>query len=136
MNSAVRAGSLYFSVVFAAGFALGVLRTLFIAPAVGEVQAVLLEVPVMLMMAWVACGWTLNKVAVPRSVPARLLMGAAALLLLLAAEAALSVVASGKTLTEHFASYSRPGALIGLVAQLAFGCFPLIRSSGAQPRSA
>ncbi|HSC99338.1 MAG TPA: hypothetical protein VLI21_10575 [Casimicrobiaceae bacterium] len=61
---AVLAASLYFLIVFAFGFAPGVLRTMFIAPAVGETAAVLLEVPVILAFAWMACGWVLNRIKV------------------------------------------------------------------------
>lgn len=41
------AGLAYFAVVFAAGFALGVLRVLFAMPILGETVAVLFELPVM-----------------------------------------------------------------------------------------
>ena len=128
------AGSLYFLIVFAAGFALGVLRTVLIAPVIGELAAVLLEVPVMLAIAWVACGWTLGKVEVPAQMAPRAMVGATALVLLLTAEAALFVYLSGKTFVEYFFSYARPSALIGLAAQLAYACFPLVRRPSAAGR--
>jgi ABC-type uncharacterized transport system permease subunit len=130
-SSAVLAGALYFAIVFAAGFALGALRTLFIAPAVGETGAVLLEIPLMLAMAWLACGWVLSRIEVGSRPAQRLLMGATALALLLAAEAALSVLLFGNALVEHFQGYARPSALIGLAAQLAYAAFPLVRHPGA-----
>ena len=125
---ALIAGCVYFSIVFAAGFALGVPRTLWIAPAIGELRAVLLEVPVMLAIAWVACDRVLRRIDVGPGRASRLLMGGAALVLLLAAEAALAVLVSGQTLAEHVMGYARPAALVGGAAQVASACFPLVRA--------
>ncbi|MCB1686608.1 MAG: hypothetical protein R3E82_20995 [Pseudomonadales bacterium] len=46
----LRLGLLYFSTVFLAGFLLGVLRTLWLAPWIGERSAELVEFPVMLVV--------------------------------------------------------------------------------------
>ena len=51
MNRAFAAATLYFAATFAAGFALGTFRTLFLAPRVGEFVAVLIELPIMLAVA-------------------------------------------------------------------------------------
>jgi hypothetical protein len=134
--SGVRAGSLYFAVVFAAGVVLGVPRTLFIAPALGELTAVLLEVPAMLAIAWVACGWALNKADVASRVSQRLIVGAIALMLLLVAEVSLSFLLTGKTPLEHFLGYTQPSALIGLAAQVAYAGFPLFKGTSLARRPA
>ena len=57
MRSVLRAGVVYFAVVFATGFALGTVRTLWLAPALGERRAELLETPFMLA----ACGLANNS---------------------------------------------------------------------------
>ena len=57
LHRALRAGALYFTVVFAAGFGFGALRVSAIAPRFGETTAVLTEVPLMLAIAWAACGF-------------------------------------------------------------------------------
>jgi len=124
----VAAGSVYFIIVFAAGFLLGTVRTLFVAPQVGQVTAVLMEVPVMLVAAWFACAWVLRKIHVARRTIDRVAMGAIALGLLLVAEVLVSVGLAGLSLSEHFRSYSQPAPLIGLAAQLLYACFPLIRT--------
>jgi hypothetical protein len=49
MTRSVRAGGVYFAAVFALGFALGIVRVLITAPAVGESAAVLLEIPILLL---------------------------------------------------------------------------------------
>jgi hypothetical protein len=45
MRKSILAGVVYFGCVFAAGFALGVLRTVFVVAPVGETVAVALELP-------------------------------------------------------------------------------------------
>jgi hypothetical protein len=80
------ASSLYFPLVFGAGFVLGVVRTLFVAPHVGTRSAELMEMPVMLLVTVAAARWTVVRLAVPSSTLARLSTGCIALLLMLAAE--------------------------------------------------
>jgi hypothetical protein len=127
MSAALRAGIVYFAVVFAAGFALGTLRVTVLVPRLGELGAVALELPLMLAVSWLACGWLLRSFAVPRRTAARAAMGALGLALLLAAELVLGSVAFGRTLPGQLAAWQTlPGAL-GLAAQLAFGLFPLMR---------
>ena len=124
---AIAAGSVYFLIVFAAGFVLGSVRTFLVAPEIGETAAVMLEIPLMLTIAWFACGWAVKKAKVPRRVADRILMGAIALMLLLIAEALLSVTLAGLTLGEHLAGYAQAGPLIGLAAQTLYACFPIIQ---------
>lgn len=57
MMRAALAGLAYFTLVFAAGFGLGTLRVLALAPILGEGGAVLLELPIILAIAWMACRW-------------------------------------------------------------------------------
>ena len=46
MQKSILAGVVYFGCVFAAGFALGVLRTVLVVAVVGETVAVALELPI------------------------------------------------------------------------------------------
>lgn len=50
------AGLAYFTLVFAAGFALGTARVLVLLPGVGETTAVLLELPLILTVSWLPAG--------------------------------------------------------------------------------
>ena len=54
-------GIVYVVAVFAAGFVLGVLRTLVLAPLFGALWAVLLELPVILTVAWLVCTRILRR---------------------------------------------------------------------------
>jgi hypothetical protein len=121
------AGAYYFALVFPAGFVLGVARTLFLAPAVGEVGAVLIETPLMLCLSWLACGWVLRRLRLPPDLDARVVMGSTAFLLLMAAEAAVSMLLVGRTFAEHLATYARAAAIPGPSAQLLYASFPIAR---------
>jgi hypothetical protein len=124
-----KASALYFGLVFALGFVLGTVRTLVLeaAPDFGRLQAVLIEVPVMLAASWCACDYVVRKLSVPATTPARIGMGGGAFLLLALAEFALAVGLAGLTPGEHFRSYGDTSHAIGLLAQIAFGLFPFIQ---------
>ena len=126
---ALKAGAAYFAVVFAAGFGLGVIRTLFVIPRVGETAAVLIEAPVMLAISWLVARRLVRAFAVPDPAGARLLMGAVALVLTLAAEAGLSVLLFGRTLDQHFESYLTGAGALGLIAQIGFAVIPWLQRS-------
>jgi ABC-type uncharacterized transport system permease subunit len=121
----VTAGFLYFAIVYAAGFALGALRVLAIAPWIGTFGATLLELPIMLAIAWVACGFVLRRRAVPST--ARATMAATALVLLLLAELGTGIVAFGRTPADAVAAFVAPANWLGLAGQLLFVVFPLVR---------
>src|SRR3974377_100790 len=82
----VKAGALYFAVVFGAGFVLGAIRTRWVVPRVGERRAELMEMPIMLVVTIWAARWTVVRLAVPPVPTARLGMGCIALVLMLVAE--------------------------------------------------
>lgn len=126
----LKAGALYFAVVFASGFVLGTARTLFLAPQIGELTAVALELPVILVIAWTACGWILRRVAISAAVAARTLMGAFAFALLMTGEIFLAL-AFGGTLGGFLTSLGEPAGALGLAGQVLFALFPLIRRSPA-----
>jgi ABC-type uncharacterized transport system permease subunit len=127
MRKALPAACFYFAIVFVAGFVMGTFRTLILAPMVGHLVAVALELPVMLAVSWWACGFTVKRFAVPSQTAARTVMGLVALVLLLIAEAILSLTLGGLTLSQHAALYATAPALLGLAGQLAFAAFPVIR---------
>jgi len=136
MMRAAWAGLAYFGVVFAAGFALGTLRVLVLAPRLGESASVLLELPIILAVSWVVCRRLVTRIAVPKAPSARLAMGGIALGALLVAEAGVSVLGFGRTLSAHLEQYRQLPALIGLAGQVAFALFPIIQRSSEVDRSA
>ena len=69
-----QAAAAYFGIVFALGFVLGTLRVLVLAPTLGSTEAVLVEIPVMLTISWIVCGWLITRFDVSPRWRERLLM--------------------------------------------------------------
>ena len=123
----LRAAALYAGLAFAAGFGLGALRVLLVAPRIGPLAAVALETPLMLAVSWLACGFAVRtfRVRGPRQ---GLAMGAVAFGLLMAAEFALGVLAFGQTPAGFLRALAQPPGALGFAAQLAFALFPALRA--------
>jgi hypothetical protein len=124
---AVGAGLLYFALVFAVGFALGVGRTVLLEHALGRLAAVAFEVPLLLAASWFICRAVLRRLAISAHPAARLLMGASAFACLMAAEVALGALLAGRTLAEHLALFADPSYALGLCGQILFALIPLLQ---------
>ena len=120
---AAKAGALYAVIVFLIGFILGTIRVLLLAPRLDETIAVIVELPMMLAASWFVCRWCVERLDVRRTVPARLLMGLAALLVLMSAELGLAAV-FGRSVVDQLAAYGSPAGAIGLAAQVIFCHIP------------
>lgn len=119
----VKAGSLYFAAVFVIAFAVGTVRVLFVAPHVGELVAVCLEIPVVLAVAWRVC----RKIHLRVSYSNPIAMGALAFALLMAAELGLAMLLFGRPAGEYLSQYRTLPAQLGLAGQIAFGWMPWIQ---------
>lgn len=128
--NSIRAGAIYFVIVFAAGFILGAIRVTFIVPRTGELLATLLELPWMLGASWLACRWVVRRCKVPGRFESRLLMGASAFVLLMIAEFILSVWIFGDSPHVFLARLCDVAGLVGLGGQLAFALMPLLQRGG------
>lgn len=124
MGAAIRAGSEAFAWVFAAGFVLGTVRTLVLAPRMGEVPAVLLEMPFILAICWLVWLRVLRRRALSRSVAVRGTAGATALALLLIAELLLGTAFDGSP-AAALRAWTTTAGLLGLAGQVLFGMMPL-----------
>jgi len=126
MVQTLRAGAVYFALVFGAGFALGTLRVLLVVPRLGARTAELIEAPFMLAVTFLAARWTLRRLAVPPRWTRRLGMGAVALGLLLAAEFTLVVGLRGLSLREYFATLDPVAGTVYYVLLGVFALMPLV----------
>ena len=126
MTRSVLAGVAYFAIVFTVAFALGVLRVIFIVPAVGGLWATWLELPFTLAASWLVCGWLVRIVDV-RSQGQAIGMAAVAFALLMVAEAVGSMLLLGRSIEAHIASYTTWAGSLGLAGQIAFGLFPVVQ---------
>ena len=122
----LKAGLLYFVIVFGTGFVLGPIRILWAAPRFGPRMAELVEMPIMLVVVIVAARWTVRRLAVP-VVPARRLgMGCAALALLLTAEFTLVLRLRDLSIPEYIASLDPVSGPVYAGTLGAFAVMPLL----------
>jgi hypothetical protein len=126
-----KAGTLYFVMVFAAGFALGIVRVLLLVPRLGERTAQLLETPVMIVISYFTARWIVRRFALPSSALIRLGVGSLALALMLAFEFGLVLPLRGLTLAEYFAARDPVAGSAYYIALLLFALFPLLVSRQA-----
>lgn len=126
IRRALTAGLVYFAVVFLVGFVLGAIRTIWLSPAIGQLGAVAIELPFMLALSWLACGWCLRTFSISDQLQ-RAWMAAVAFVVLMAAEAGLSIAAFGMRLEDYAAGLLTAAGLLGLSGQVAFAVMPLVR---------
>lgn len=122
-------GIAYFALVFAVGFALGTVRTLFVRDVSGDGRliGVLVELPIMLAASWWLCGYVIRRFEVAPSLAHRALMGGVGLACLLLAELLVGALLFGRTVAEHVALYADASYALGLLAQIGFGLMPLLQ---------
>jgi hypothetical protein len=117
----LKAGALYYALVFGAGFVLGGFRVLWVVPRFGTRMAELMETPLMLLVTIVAAQWAARRLAVPGGWFTRLGMGCIALGLLLVSEFTLVLWVRGLSIREYLANRDPVSgavyyALLGLFA--------------------
>ena len=121
----LKAGVLYFGLVFGAGFVLGPIRILWAVPRFGTRMAELLETPIMFVILLVAARWVVRRFALPRGLTSRLGMGCVALGLLLVAEFTLVLWLRGLPIREYLATRD---PVSGTVYYLMLGIFAIVPS--------
>ncbi len=122
----LKAGVVYFALVFAAGFALGMIRQLFVVPRLGVMWAELLEMPFMLVAIIAGARWTVRRLGVPPASEPRVMMGLTALALLIAAELGLVIALRGLTFSEYVAEREPVSGVVYLVMLGVFAAMPFL----------
>ena len=122
----VKAGFVYFAMVFGVGFVLGAIRVPLLVPRLGERVAELLEMPLMLVVVVLAARFIVRRFALPPTLQARLISGAVALVLLLGAEFLLAVTLQGRSVGQYLASRDSVSGSVYLVLLVLFAVMPLL----------
>ena len=122
----VKAGVLYFTLVFGVGFVLGTIRTLWVVPRVGARKAELMETPIMLVVTIVAARSIILRLGLPFTFSARLGMGCIALALLLVAEFGLVLWLRGLSIREYLATRDPVSGTVYYVMLAVFAVMPLL----------
>lgn len=117
------AAAAYWGAVFAFAFVLGIFRTLWLAPKIGPLAAVLCEVPLVLAASW----WTARRVVRRQGIAPgaeALAMGLLAFTLLMLAEAALARFLSGLSFAAWLRGMVTAAGAVGLCGQILFALLP------------
>jgi hypothetical protein len=122
----LKAGALYFGVVFGAGFVLGTIRVIWVVPRLRERTAELIEAPIMLAVTILAALWAVRRRAVPPVTLQRLGMGLIGLGLLLVAELLVVLVVRGLTVGEYLASRGIVSGTAYFALLVVFAVMPLL----------
>lgn len=125
--SAMEAGTAYFVIVFSFAFLMGIVRVTTLVPITGDMGAVLIEIPVVLAISWFSSGYLTGRLEDKEELVQRLIMGGLAFVLLMTAEAGLSLFLVGRTLSEYFGSFQNPAAILGLIGQMGFALIPALQ---------
>ncbi len=120
----VKAGVIYFALVFAVGFVLGAIRILWVVPQLGTRTAELLETPIMLLVTIVAAQWVVRRLAVPARAASRLGMGCIALVLMLGAEFTIVLGLRGLTIRQYLSSRDPVSGTVYYIALVFFAIMP------------
>jgi hypothetical protein len=122
----LKAGALYFALVFGAGFVLGPIRILWLVPRFGTRIAELMETPLMLAVIIVAARWVVRRLALSSTSSKRLGVGIIALGLLLVAEFSLVLWLRGLTFRDYLASRDPVAGTVYIVMLGLFAIMPLL----------
>ena len=133
MIRTLRAGTLYFAIVFGIGFLVGSIRVLWLVPRVGTRSAELMEAPIMLAVSLFAARWTIRRLAVPAVFSCRLVMGLLALILMLTAEFTFVLWLRGMSLKQYFAARDPISGTVYYIVLGMFAAIPLF--VGVKPES-
>jgi hypothetical protein len=123
---ALKAGVIYFLLVFAVGWILGPIRELWAVSHFGRAPAMLSEAVIMLIAMLVAARWVIRRFDVPRTLPATTSMGLIAIGLLFPAEIAGVVWVRGLSLQEYLAGFATGPCVISLLMFLLFAVMPTL----------
>jgi type IV secretory pathway TrbD component len=120
----LKAGVLYFALVFGAGFVLGTIRTLWVVPSLGARAAELAEAPIMVGIAALAARCVVRRMSVPAQLSIRLALGTVALALMLVAEFTLVLWVRGLSIRDYLASRDPVAETAYYAALLLYAAMP------------
>jgi hypothetical protein len=132
MKQTLKAGVLYFAPVFAVGFVLGTVRTLWVAPRLGVRTAELMEAPIMFGVSILAARWVVRHLGIPPQWSRRLAMGCVALSLMVLVEFSVVLWVRGMTIRGYFETRD---PVSGTVYFLTLGAFAVIPIFVGRPRA-
>ncbi|MGO8736079.1 MAG: hypothetical protein ACLQVM_25170 [Terriglobia bacterium] len=125
MKETLKAGVVYFALVFAAGFVLGTIRTLWVVPRLDMRTAELMEEPIMFGISILAARWVVRHRGIPPLRSRRLAMGCIALALMLAVEFSVVLWIRGMTIRGYFETRDPVSGALYFLTLGAFAVIPV-----------
>jgi hypothetical protein len=122
----LRAGAIYFLIVFAAGWVMAPIRALLLIPRLGSTGGYAIEAVIMLIVMALAALWAIRRFAVPADSTSRIAMGLAGLVLLLIAELLGSWWIRGLHPVDYVGSFDPLTGLISLILYAVFAAMPAL----------
>jgi hypothetical protein len=130
----LRLALVYFSLVFAVAFVLGILRVLLLVPRVGAPIAEILELPLIVLWSWIVARWGVRRFGADLGSAGLALAGGLALAAVLALEFALVIGLGGGTPADWYAGRDPLAFGFYLLALGLFAVFPVLaRRRGERP---
>jgi hypothetical protein len=130
----LKAGAVYFLIMFGVGWILGPTRELWAVPRFGRLTGVLLEAVFMLIAMAVSSRWVIRRFRVKPTFGSTISMGLVALAVLVPAEVAGVVRVRGLSLEEYLASFATAPGLVSLLMFLLFAAMPTIVARAGRNR--
>jgi nitroimidazol reductase NimA-like FMN-containing flavoprotein (pyridoxamine 5'-phosphate oxidase superfamily) len=123
----IKAAVVYFVIVFGAGSVLGLIRTLLVVPRLGDRMAELIELPVMLMIIFLAAKFIVDRFHLPPSLRYRLGAGVLAFAFGVVFEFGVFLKLRGLTLPEYFQTRDPIAIAAYYLALVLLALMPLIQ---------
>lgn len=132
MKQFAKPALVYFALVFGTGFALGLIRVPFLVPRMGERYAELLEMPFMLVAIVLAARFVVRRYRLTRAASSSLVVGTAALVLLLGAEWLAGVWLQGRSFADYVADRDPVSGTVYASLLLVFALMPWVAARRLQ----
>ncbi len=123
--ASVVGGLVYFAITYTVGFALGTVRQLILAPALGDTAALLVEMPLILAAAFFAARAVVRRLPDVSSFVDRMIVGCVGFTALLGCEYAMAAILRGWTFQQWLESFGTRTGAISLLMFLIFAVLPL-----------
>ena len=123
---AVKAGAVYFLLMFAVGWVLGPIRELWAVPRFGRLTGVLLEAVIMLIAMAVSARWVIRRFRVKPTFGSTISMGLVALGILVPAEMAGVVWVRELSFREYLGSFLTAPGFVSLLMFVLFAAMPML----------
>ena len=120
----LKAGAIYFLLLFAIGWILGPIRELWVVPRFGRIAALLMEAVFMLIAMIISARWVMRRFDVHPTLGSTIPVGLVALGILVPAEIAGVLWVRGSSLQEYLASFATAPGVISAVMFLLFAAMP------------